>query len=99
SQRHLLKRLLENTTLSHRQRPFPANSSSPFSQGRLYRVGRNHERSNSLRRVVPTMSEEETLSGRGRSQQLGRMGEYAGMAQFVAKSWVSNVYSPAADTG
>src|SRR5438034_11533123 len=41
----------------------------------------------------------ETLSGRGRSQQLGRMGEYAVMAQLLARSWVSNVYSPAADTG
>ena len=27
------------------------------------------------------------------------MGEYAVMAQLLAKSWVSNVYSPAADTG
>ena len=45
------------------------------------------------------MSEPETLSGRGRSQQLGRMGEYAVMAQLLSKSWVSNVYAPAADSG
>ena len=42
---------------------------------------------------------EDTLSGKGRSQQLGRMGEYAVMAQLLSKSWVTNVYSPAADTG
>src|SRR2546428_6218140 len=52
-----------------------------------------------MENLVLTMSEEDTLSGRGRSQQLGRMGEYAVMAQLLAKSWVSNVYSPAADTG
>ena len=45
------------------------------------------------------MTEEDTLSGKGRSQQLGRMGEYAVMAQLLSKSWVANVYSPAADTG
>ncbi|HZY93783.1 MAG TPA: hypothetical protein VFE98_02855 [Candidatus Bathyarchaeia archaeon] len=45
------------------------------------------------------MSEEDTVSGRGRSQQLGRMGEYAVMAQLLSKSWIGNVYSPAADTG
>ncbi len=45
------------------------------------------------------MGEKDTLSGKGRSRQLGRMGEYAVMAQLLAKSWVSNVYSPAADTG
>ena len=45
------------------------------------------------------MSEPESLSGRGRSQQLGRMGEYAVMAQLLSKSWVVNVYSPAADSG
>jgi hypothetical protein len=45
------------------------------------------------------MSNEETLSGRGRSQQLGRMGEYSVMAHLLSKSWVENVYSPAADTG
>jgi len=44
-------------------------------------------------------TEEDTLSGKGRSQQLGRMGEYAVMAQLLSKSWVANVYSPAADTG
>jgi hypothetical protein len=45
------------------------------------------------------MSKEDTLSGKGRSQQLGRMGEYSVMAQLLSKSWVSNVYTPAADTG
>jgi len=45
------------------------------------------------------MSNDETLSGRGRSHQLGRMGEYSVMAQLLSKSWVANVYSPAADTG
>src|SRR5438094_10184236 len=41
----------------------------------------------------------DTLSGKGRSQQVGRMGEYAVMAQLLSKSWVANVYSPAADSG
>src|SRR2546428_12274693 len=49
--------------------------------------------------VLIIMSQEDPLSGRGRSQQLGRMGEYAVMAQLLSKSWVTNVYTPAADTG
>ena len=49
--------------------------------------------------MLSTVSRKDTLSGKGRSQQLGKMGEYAVMAQLLSKSWVANVYSPAADTG
>jgi len=45
------------------------------------------------------LSNSENSKGTGRPQQHGRMGEYAVMAELLSKSWVANVYNPAADYG